>query len=431
MMHHESGDWSDARSRTRGVRQPVFVLAYRSRPVTTPTPAELDLLLRKAQQRNRLEGLTGLLIYDQGCFFQWLEGPKHGLLRVWDSIRRDARHTDFKILRQQSATARFFGGWDMRLARRTRGEIDRVLTAMEGPQELLTKLRVQPSVLPGGAWDHVFADAVLPRLRSVHDWGSSGLHHVRAGDLKSTAAIWHAHRGAGIELADVLQALDPGAAVRYVDALLDQGADLEPLFHEVFEPAARCLGGLWEDDRCDDFNVTLALGRLQVEVHRVSAALVHPKRIAQPGQAVLVAPQPGEAHGLNASMCAELFLRDGWDVSREYPADDQDLRKILHEQWFDVLDLSLSAALRRDQQLPAMRFTIRAARAASLNPALAVIVDGRSFFECPQAYLEVGADIGCSTSTATVSAAQVLLDAHDVTRLGNAEPTNRVQVNAG
>jgi hypothetical protein len=222
-----------------------------------------------------------------------------------------------------------------------------------------------------------------------------------------------------MELAGVLQGIDAGAAVRYIDALLDQGALLEPLFKEVFEPAARCLGGLWEDDRCDDFNLTLALGRLQVEVHRLGLALLRNVHIVQPGHAILVAPQPGEVHGLSASMGAELFLRDGWDVRREVHADDGALRKILHEQWFDVLDLSLSAALRRDHQLSAMRGTIRAARAASLNPALAVIVDGRSFFECPQAYRDVGADIGCTTS-GLVTAARHQLDIHKLAQLAEA-----------
>jgi hypothetical protein len=83
---------------------------------------------------------------------------------------------------------------------------------------------------------------------------------------------------------------------------------------------------------------------------------------------------------------------------------------MLHAQWYDVLELSLSGAVRREQQLPAMRVTIRAARAASLNPALAVIVDGRSFFDRPQAYLDVGADVGCGTSTDAVPAAEHLLE---------------------
>jgi methanogenic corrinoid protein MtbC1 len=274
-------------------------------------------------------------------------------------------------------------------------------------------------------WDRVFATAVLPRLR-LRPGGERNRRVAGRPPDQPSSALWHAHREAAAELAGVLQALDPSATVRYVDALLDQGAHLEPLFREVFEPAARCLGRLWEDDGCDDFQVTLALSRLQLEVHRLSLVLVRHEYVAHPGHAILIAPQPGEVHGLGASMAAELFWRGGWDVRREVRADDHELRRILHQQWFDVLDLSLSTALRRDQQLPAMRLTIRAARAASLNPALAVMVDGRYFFECPQAYRDVGADIGCAPADA-VSAAHHHMAIHEFAHLADAGPQNLSQ----
>jgi hypothetical protein len=360
--------------------------------------------LRAAQERNRAQGVTGVLIYDEGHYFQWLEGPREAVTRIWESIRRDERHGDFKILRQQGIPSRFFKGWDMRLARRTRGQIDKVLAVMQAPQELLTHMRVQPSVLPGEVWDRVLAEVVIPRLR-----GALSRDGARPAGVPA-AALWQAQHGAGSALASILLAVDPGDTARYVDNLVDQGAGLEALYHGVFEPAARCLGGLWEDDQCNDLSLTIALGRLQVEAHRMGAAFAASAAYnARPGHTVLVAPQPGEPHALNAVLCSELFNRQGWDVSSEFPRSDEVLREILHAQWFDVLELSLSGAVCRERQLPAMRLTIRAARAASLNPGLAVIVDGRSFFDHPQAYLDVGADLGCVTSTEAVPAAEKLL----------------------
>jgi hypothetical protein len=373
----------------------------------------LDTILRKAQERNRAEGLSGLLIYDQGCFFQWLEGPKLNLARVWDSIRRDPRHRDIKVLRQETLAARFFAGWDMRLARRTRGDIDRILKQMEAPQELLSRMPVQPAILAASVWDQLITDVVIPTLRSVHPGQHRDLRVTVAGLTsglqRHATTIWHAHRDAGADLARTLLSVEPLETERFIDSLLEQGADLEPLFHEVFEPAARCLGGSWDDDACDDFTLTVAMGRLQIEARRLGSTLGN-HLPAHSGHTMLVALQPGEDHGLNAAMGSELLMREGWDVSHEFPRNDNMLRDILHEQWFDVLDISQSAALLRDHRLPALRFTILAARAASLNPALAVIVDGRSFFERPQAYLEVGADIGCGTSLDLAPAAQLLLD---------------------
>ena len=65
--------------------------------------------------------------------------------------------------------------------------------------------------------------------------------------------------------------------------------------------------------------------------------------------------------------------------------------------WFDVLDLSLSAAFRREHWLPRLRNTISAARHASRNPALVVVVGGRLFAE----HLAVGAEVGADAASTT------------------------------
>ena len=379
----------------------IGMLAYRSRAVRPPGPGELEALVRQAQARNRIEGLTGLLIYDQGCFFQWLEGPTTGLARVWDSISRDPRHYECQILREQFMPRRFFGAWDMRLTTRTRGSTDLSLSSPELVQ-MPQLWNTRPARLSAEIWDEIFADMVLPKLFARH--------RPMLPAAASAAIAWHARGETPAELAGLLLALDAGATADYVDALVAQGADLDTLYREVFEPAARVLGGLWQSDHTREIDLTLGLGRLQLEVHRVGAILPHPWQAARPGHAILVAPQPGEPHGLNAAMSTELFTRDGWDVSCEFPSSDRGLGQLLHDRWFDVLDLSSSAALRRGRELRSMQMTIRAALAASRNPALAVIVDGRLFFERPDAYFDVGADAGCVSVVESVAAAQRLLD---------------------
>jgi hypothetical protein len=377
------------------------MMAYRSRAVVAPNEHELDLLLRNAQSRNRAERLSGLLIYDQGYYFQWLEGPADALGRVWASILQDPRHTDIQILRKQDLPKRFFGAWDMRLARRKRGQLDTALSVLETPEDLLKRVRVQPSGLGQGAWDDIFADVVVPLLRTRH----LGPHPMP----RRAASVWHAAVDAPEELAGLLLAVDQLATVAYINSLVDQGASLETLFQEVFEPAARFLGGLRDDDQRTEFEIGIGLGRLQFEVRRLSASFDHPLYAIRPGHTVLVAPEPGEPHGLGAAMASELFCRDGWDVSCEFPSTDGHLGELLQERWFDVLELSLSSALRRDHRMAAVGVTIRAAHAASLNPALMVIVDGRTFIERPHAYLDIGADAGCVTVVEAVPTAHRLL----------------------
>jgi hypothetical protein len=120
---------------------------------------------------------------------------------------------------------------------------------------------------------------------------------------------------------------------------------------------------------------------------------------------VLVAPSPREPHLLGSVIASEMFWRAGWDVSCEFPDSDAALSQVVHERWFDVLDLSLSPAFTREHSLPAMAASIRAAREGSLNPALVVTVDGRMFHDRPQACAEVGADAGSASALDVVSAA--------------------------
>jgi hypothetical protein len=88
----------------------------------------------------------------------------------------------------------------------------------------------------------------------------------------------------------------------------------------------------------------------------------------------------------------------GWKPQFEYPKDDNALQDLISAQWFDVLDLSLSAAFRREHWLPRINKTIRAARRASLNPALIVMVGGRVFVEEKAALATAGADLASKTA---------------------------------
>ncbi len=401
MLDHEFTPWTAGRPTADSDAEPIRMLAYRSRAIAAPTDHELDLLLSNAQVRNRAETLSGLLIYDQGSYFQWLEGPQEALQRVWNSIQRDPRHRDLQILREETMPKRFFGDWDMRLARRTRGKLDTALAVLETPEDLLKRVRVLPSGLGRAAWDDIFADIVVPQIRN-----QILTPHPMP---RRVATLWHAEIGAAEELAGRVLGQNEAPVAEYIDRLVDEGASPEVLFEEVFEPAARHLGGLRDEDLRTDLEITLGLGRLQFAVRRLNVAFQHPLYAIRPGHAVLVAPEPGEPHSLSAAMASELFWRDGWDVSCEFPSTDGDLGRLVHERWFDVLELSLSTAVRREQAVAAMGITIKAAQAASLNPALMIVVDGRAFVERSRTYLDVGADAGCVSVVEAVPAAHRLL----------------------
>lgn len=392
---------------------PLATVVYRSRAVTPLAPPDLQALLHVAQTRNRREAVTGVMLYDDSRFFQWLEGPVESVKRVMESIRRDPRHTDLEILDERPSAARMFADWEMGLATRGAGAPAWGEGVVEPPHEVIETLQRRPDAAP------VVLVKLVPRstgplsARTIALAGTE-LHGRTASTLRSVILetvipeLCHVHGappgGAtaqphprAAQLADLLVSTDEVASLALIREIRGEVGDLRQLFAPLFEPAARHLGDLWNDDRCGELEVTIGLFRLQNAIRLLSVDLPHAvARLSPPN--VLIAPMPGEAHQLMAALDAEWLWHAGWTPRFEFPTDDRALQGLLAADWIDVLDLSLSAALRREDSLPRLRTTIARARRASRNPALLVVVGGRLFVEEPGGGLEVGADLASDTS---------------------------------
>lgn len=85
---------------------------YWSRATRTMGDEELLGLLDRARAVNAERGLTGMLVYKDGCFLQILEGEPFALEDVLERIRRDRRHAELTVLRQGWGP-RQFGEWTM------------------------------------------------------------------------------------------------------------------------------------------------------------------------------------------------------------------------------------------------------------------------------------------------------------------------------
>ncbi len=395
-------------------------LVYQSRATSPISDDELQRLVASAQIRNRSEGVTGLLIHDQDRFLQWLEGPAEGLGRIWQSIRNDSRHTAVTLLGESTTPVRLFGGSPMALGQRRddgEGGSERrngVGRSADLIDTLVRSLQDAPS-MPGGTAAHPFEQVLKHDARVVNATRLS-LQSVVGSVIVPALLARHSvpvlmpvvmdPRAA--ELARLLVATAPKAAFALIDSLRADGRSILELCAGLFEPAARALGDLWLSDDCSDFDVSLGLAHLRAALRRISvdASFTDVPRLflAEP-HAVLVAPSPREPHLLGSAIASEMFWRAGWDVRCEFPDSDAALNRLVHDRWFDVLDLSLSAAYSREHRLPAMAASIRAARAHSLNPALTVIVDGRVFHERPEADAEVSADDSAPGAEGLVSAA--------------------------
>ena len=393
----------------------LSTVVYRSRAVRALQPSALHDLTVAAQSRNSQESVTGLMLYDQENFFQWLEGPPDSVERIMTSIRNDYRHTDIEIINTQSATRRVFDGWSMKLAAQLpatwRGDV------IHPPQDVVEELRSRPDAaasllvrLVSVSVDIAEPPSPKPESRPVMKQRMAAiLKGVMLSAVIPTLAdchgiavkpdeTWPVSNRAS-ELANLLIAPDQTAAFELIKEMQDVDGLRLPFYATLFEPAARKLGDLWSEDVCSEFDVTLAMSRLQTAARLLSTGARYSGEAWRQRPVVLIAPEPGELHQLGAALDSHVLHNAGWSPHCEFPTNDQALQDLVSGAWFDVLDLSMSSAFRRDDRMSQLTETILGARRASLNPALVVVVGGRMFVEETAAAAIVGADTASITST--------------------------------
>jgi len=93
------------------------------------TEPELEALLLKARAKNREAGVTGVLLFHDGSFFQYFEGPTEGVQSVYDRILASPLHQGITELMRSSTHDRAFGNWQMGLSRAPRSTMLRLSNA--------------------------------------------------------------------------------------------------------------------------------------------------------------------------------------------------------------------------------------------------------------------------------------------------------------
>jgi hypothetical protein len=97
--------------------EPLYSLAYFSRNAIAGDPdavrAQIAAILRTARRHNAEIGVTGALLYSDGCFAQVLEGQREAVEDVFESIQCDTRHCDVTVLHLHPVSERSFGAWSM------------------------------------------------------------------------------------------------------------------------------------------------------------------------------------------------------------------------------------------------------------------------------------------------------------------------------
>lgn len=194
---------------------------------------------------------------------------------------------------------------------------------------------------------------------------------------------------------------DADSAASYVRALLDAGASQEQVFLDLLAPCARWLGEMWDEDRYDFSQVTIALWRLQRVLHEQGSRFNPVARPDADSHRALLAAVPGAQHTFGVVMAAEFFSRAGWDVECEPKATWSDLQARLHDGWFDMFGLSIATG----DSVAHIASAILDMREASANPHVFVMVGGPMAAAMPELAVLCGADAMACEACKAVEAA--------------------------
>ena len=86
---------------------------YASRSAAPLTSHILDQILEQSRSNNPRHGVTGLLCFRDDLLVQVLEGGRDAVCELFNTIVRDDRHKDVRILAFDEISERQFSNWTM------------------------------------------------------------------------------------------------------------------------------------------------------------------------------------------------------------------------------------------------------------------------------------------------------------------------------
>lgn len=92
----------------------VYQLAYVSEANADLSYQDIDSILKASVNRNNQNEITGLLIYRDGFFIQFLEGvSEQSIKETLERIMADKRHGTVRVIGEWQSPKRLFENWQM------------------------------------------------------------------------------------------------------------------------------------------------------------------------------------------------------------------------------------------------------------------------------------------------------------------------------
>ncbi len=235
----------------------------------------------------------------------------------------------------------------------------------------------------GSSWrdllDQVIEREILPRLQQsrrepVCEWETIAQNGIEAA---AVAAFVH------LVIADDVEQLRTVA-----DRMILHTGSRDALLNELLAPAARLLGRMWEEDACDFTTVTLGVYRLNQIMRETEAEAAEVSYSHGFDRRILLLPAPGEQHSFGINLVADAFRADGWCVRSAPAVSRSQMLRLVKDEWFDVIGLSVST----ERSLKGLPAWVRAVRAGSCNQRSFVMLGGYAVICHPERARFLGAD---------------------------------------
>ena len=110
---------------------PMLRLVYISNSRLGLNQNDLDSIMHAAKLRNKLAGVTGVLLFNGVNFLQVLEGERARTLNIYNSILKDPRHGAIKTIVQEKIDHLTYPAWGMKLKRFSKPNRDTDYRKME------------------------------------------------------------------------------------------------------------------------------------------------------------------------------------------------------------------------------------------------------------------------------------------------------------
>lgn len=89
-------------------------LVYASTAAPTVAGGDVFNIIEQSSRRNPQRGVTGFLVFVNGIFLQYVEGPVSSLDMLLNDLGRDSRHHSIRVIDRRPCEARAFPKWSMK-----------------------------------------------------------------------------------------------------------------------------------------------------------------------------------------------------------------------------------------------------------------------------------------------------------------------------